>query len=157
MLVKDACNPVSDDEYPFSRCFDWYHGHSWAHGVIAAPDGKDEESTSEDGMFAYGLKMWGKITGDKSMEQRGNLMLAILARTFSNYFLMEKSNINQPSQFIGRKVTGIVRLPAPSNTALSVASYHLGTRADSQSSCTRTNALTKSSSVPAHTPFRAST
>lgn len=42
------------------------------------------------------------------MEARANLMLAIQARTFSTYFLMEKSNKVQPPQFIGNKVTGIL-------------------------------------------------
>lgn len=111
MLVKDACNPVADNEYPFSRCFDWYHGHSWAHGVTAVADGKDQESTSEEAMFAYAIKMWGKVSEDPSMEARGNLMLSIVARTFRNYFLMESTNVNQPREFIDNKVTGIVSLP----------------------------------------------
>lgn len=40
-LVRDFANSVTDDAYfPFSRCFDWYHGHSWASGLFAAGDGK---------------------------------------------------------------------------------------------------------------------
>ena len=54
--------------------------------------------------------MWGLVTGDASTEARGNLMLAILARTFDNYFLMRKTNTNQPVNYIGNKVTGIVSL-----------------------------------------------
>ena len=42
------------------------------------------------------------------MEARGNLMLAVQKRAFSNYFLMESSNTNQPANFIGNKVTGIL-------------------------------------------------
>ncbi len=45
------------------------------------------------------------------MEARGNLMLAIMARSFDNYFLMQQTNQNQPANFIGNKVTGIVSLP----------------------------------------------
>lgn len=29
MLVRDFANPVTDDYFPFSRSFDWFHGHSW--------------------------------------------------------------------------------------------------------------------------------
>ncbi|CRG90295.1 hypothetical protein PISL3812_07338 [Talaromyces islandicus] len=109
MLVRDAGNPATDDPFfPFSRAFDWFHGHSWAKGLFVSGDGKDEESTSEDAMFAYAVKMWGKTTGDKSMEARGNLMLAILRRTLSNYFLMEDDNINQPNNFVNNRVTGIL-------------------------------------------------
>ena len=109
MLIRDAGNSVSDDpSFPFSRAFDWFHGHSWAKGLFESADGKDQESTSEDAMFAYAVKMWGKTIGDKSMEARGNMMLALLRRSLKNYFLMEDDNLNHPSNFIGNKVTGIV-------------------------------------------------
>jgi endo-1,3(4)-beta-glucanase len=42
------------------------------------------------------------------MEARGNLMLAVLARSLRNYFLLESSNRNHPSNFIANKVTGIL-------------------------------------------------
>ncbi|OKL59334.1 hypothetical protein UA08_05390 [Talaromyces atroroseus] len=109
MLVRDAGNPATNDpSFPFSRAFDWFHGHSWAKGLFASADGKDQESTSEDAMFAYAIKMWGKTIGDKSMEARGNLMLALLRRSFKNYFLMEDGNSNHPSNFCDNKVTGIL-------------------------------------------------
>ncbi|PGH16809.1 hypothetical protein AJ79_01453 [Helicocarpus griseus UAMH5409] len=109
MLVRDAANSVSGDAlFPFSRGFDWYNGHSWAKGLFESIDGKDQESTSEDTMFAYAIKMWGKTSGDASMEARGNLMLGILSRTLNNYFLMKSDNVNQPKEFIGNKVTGIL-------------------------------------------------
>lgn len=115
-LIRDAGNPSTTDSlFPFSRAFDWYHGHSWAKGLFESADSKDEESTSEDAMFAYALKMWGRSTGDASMEARGNLMLGILARTLDEYFLMTSQNKNQPSNFIANKVTGIVSLPSPHN------------------------------------------
>ncbi|KAF7597074.1 hypothetical protein BBP40_010548 [Aspergillus hancockii] len=109
MLVRDAGNAATEDPlFPFSRGFDWFHGHSWAKGLFESFDGKDEESTSEDAMFAYALKMWGQTTGDASMEARGNLMLGILRRSLHNYFLMETDNKNQPPQFVPNKVTGIL-------------------------------------------------
>ena len=108
-LVRDAGNPVVNDPYfPFSRSFDWFHGHSWAKGLFDSGDGKDQESTSEDALFAYAMKMWGRTTGDANMEARGNLMLAVMQRSLSNYFLLESNNVNQPANFIGNKVTGIM-------------------------------------------------
>ena len=108
-LIRDAANPIASDPlFPFSRMFDWYSGHSWAKGLFESADGKDEESSSEDAMFAYAIKMWGHVTGDLSMEARGNTMLSILARTLPNYFLMSSDNSNQPANFVGNKVTGIV-------------------------------------------------
>lgn len=109
-LIRDAANPsLQDDMFPFSRMFDWYHGHSFAKGLFESADSKDEESSSEDAFFSYAIKMWGHVVGDTSMEARGNLMLAIQARTFTDYFLMQSNNVNQPANFIGNKVTGIVR------------------------------------------------
>ncbi|KAI9809689.1 MAG: hypothetical protein M1825_000121 [Sarcosagium campestre] len=109
MLVRDAANPSTQDTlFPLSRAFDWYNGHSWAKGVFESADGKDEESSSEDAFFAYAMKMWGKTVGDANMEARGNLMLSVLTRTLQNYFLLENSNKNQPANFIGNKVTGIL-------------------------------------------------
>ncbi|KAL5052287.1 hypothetical protein BDW71DRAFT_213102 [Aspergillus fruticulosus] len=108
-LVRDSGNAAYDDPlFPFSRSFDWFHGHSWAKGLFESFDGKDQESSSEDSMYAYALKMWGKTIGDASMEARGNLMLGILRRSFHNYFLMESDNVNHPANFIGNKVTGIL-------------------------------------------------
>jgi endo-1,3(4)-beta-glucanase len=50
-LVRDIANPSTQDNFfPVYRNFDWYHGHSWAHGLYETFDGKDEESTSEDTM-----------------------------------------------------------------------------------------------------------
>jgi endo-1,3(4)-beta-glucanase len=111
-LVRDVSNPSEDDKYfPVFRNYDWFHGHSWAKGLFESGDSKDEESSSEDVMFAYGLKMWGKTVGDRSMEARGNLMLAVLKRSLNSYFLMASDNKIQPANFIGNKVTGIVRSP----------------------------------------------
>ena len=108
-LIRDAASPSPNDpRFPFSRAFDWYHGHSFAKGLFESADSKDEESTSEDVFFAFAIKMWGQVTGDHSTEARGTLMLAILARTLDNYFLMKKSNNVQPPNFIANKVTGIV-------------------------------------------------
>jgi endoglucanase Acf2 len=108
-LVRDYASAVTDDAYfPFSRMFDWYHGHSWAEGLYESGDGKNEESTSEDVFSIYAMKMWGRVTGDKNMEARGNLQLAMLKRSLRNYFLMESDNRNQPAQFIGNMASGIV-------------------------------------------------
>jgi endo-1,3(4)-beta-glucanase len=111
MLVRDYSNSVTDDGYfPFSRSFDWYHGHSWARGVLDSGDGKDEESSSEDTMSTYAIKMWGRTINDTALEARGNLMLAMQARSLQHYFLYTSDNKDQPAEFIGNKVSGIVRI-----------------------------------------------
>lgn len=108
-LVRDVANPSkSDTHFPVSRMFDWYAGHSWAAGLFAAADGKNEESTSEDYNFAYGMKLWGKVIGDSSMEARGDLMISIMAKSMNDYFLYSDDNDVEPEQIIGNKVSGIL-------------------------------------------------
>lgn len=107
-LVRDYANPVTDEYFPFSRAFDWFHGHSWAKGLFESGDGKDQESTSEDTFATFALKMWGRTSGDVNMEARGNLQLALQARSVKNYFLLKSDNKNQPQKFLFHKVTGIL-------------------------------------------------
>ncbi|PNY23348.1 endo-1,3(4)-beta-glucanase 2 [Tolypocladium capitatum] len=125
-LVRDIANPSSKDKFfPQWRNFDWYHGHSWAHGLYAAMDGKvahrwlemsrhqantqqDQESSSEDVMHAYALKMWGQVSGNADLQARGDLQLAIISRSLQQYYLYQDNNQVQPKQFIGNKVAGIL-------------------------------------------------
>ena len=80
-LVRDVANPSPQDPYfPVYRSFDWFVGHSWSKGLYFSADGKDEESSSEDYNFAYGMKLWGSVIGDSAMQARGDLMLAVQRR-----------------------------------------------------------------------------
>ncbi|XBW35319.1 hypothetical protein QEN19_000885 [Hanseniaspora menglaensis] len=107
-LIRDVANPSSDDSFfPVSRYFDWFTGHSWASGLDYNINGLNEESTSEDYNFAYGMKMWGSVIGDKSMQYRADTMIQILSRAMSSYFLLEDSNTIMPSEIISNKVAGI--------------------------------------------------
>lgn len=108
-LIRDVANPSRSDEYfPVSRSFDWFHGHSWAAGLFASGDGKNEESSSEDYNFAYGMRLWGKLTGDLSMKSRGDLMLSIMSRAMNKYFYYKNDNTVEPSEIIPNKVSGIL-------------------------------------------------
>lgn len=109
MLVRDYANSDLDDPYfPFSRSFDWYHGHSWAAGLFDSGDGKNQESSSEDTMSSYAIKMWGQVIGDAAMQARGNLMLAVQKRSLASYYLYTTDNTVEPSSFIGNKAAGIL-------------------------------------------------
>lgn len=108
LLIRDVANPSRKDPFfPEWRSFDFFNGHSFAHGIFASGDGKDEESSSEDYHFAYGMKLYAKVTEDKNMEARANLMLAIMRRAMNMYMLFSDDNKVQPPQIIGNKVAGI--------------------------------------------------
>ncbi|EPY50774.1 endo-1,3-beta-glucanase Eng1 [Schizosaccharomyces cryophilus OY26] len=106
-LIRDVSNPTSDDPYfPVQRMFDFYHGHSWAGGLFEANDGKDEESTSEDYNFFYGMKLWGEVTGDHAMVDRANIILSVLKRALNKYILYSDGNV-QPKSMQPNYVAGI--------------------------------------------------
>lgn len=108
-LARDYANPVDDAYFPFSRNFDWWHGHSWAAGTKSSDDGKDLESTSEDAMALLAIKLWGKVTGDKSMEARGDLQFAVLKRSLQAYFFWETGkNLQEADLMLPFKASGIV-------------------------------------------------
>jgi endo-1,3(4)-beta-glucanase len=107
-LDQDVSDPSSQDHYfPVFRSFDWYCGHSWAKGLFKPEDGKDESSSSEDTMFAYGSQNMGRTINHAIMKARGNLILSVMSRSPRNYFLMDSDNLDQPPSFIGVKVPGI--------------------------------------------------
>ncbi|CAF0816447.1 unnamed protein product [Didymodactylos carnosus] len=108
ILLRDANNPSpKDTNFPQFRYFDWFSGHSWSQGLFESADGKDQESTSEEVNFHYGLALWGKATKTPQLEGLGRLMLATAKRAIQTYFLMSDDNTALPKQFIKNKVTGI--------------------------------------------------
>ncbi|GEQ67912.1 hypothetical protein JCM33374_g1578 [Metschnikowia sp. JCM 33374] len=108
-LVRDYANPSASDPYfPQFRNFDWFHGHSFAHGIFPSGDGKNEESSSEDYHSIYALRLLGKVLGDEEMESHACLMLAIMKTSLNKYMLYSNDNQEQPPQFKGNKVSGIL-------------------------------------------------
>ncbi|CAN3374636.1 hypothetical protein DIURU_000035 [Diutina rugosa] len=106
-LLRDVASPQADAFFPQFRSFDWYHGHSWAHGLFPSGDGKNEESSSEDYHCYFGMKLWAQVIGDQAMEARANLILAIMRRSINKYMLYSLDNKVEPQQFIGNMVSGI--------------------------------------------------
>ncbi|CDK25285.1 unnamed protein product [Kuraishia capsulata CBS 1993] len=107
-LVRDYANPNDSDSYfPVFRNFDFFIGHSFAHGITVYADGKDEESSSEDYNSIYAMKIWGDVIGDTNMVNRANLILSIMRRSIGTYMLYKDDNSVEPSNFIGNKCSGI--------------------------------------------------
>ncbi|CAN3375356.1 hypothetical protein DIURU_002444 [Diutina rugosa] len=108
-LIRDVANPSdSDTFYPQFRSFDWFSGHSWAAGLFASGDGKNQESSSEDYNFSYGMKLWGQVIGDGAMEARGDLMLAVTKRSMNDYIYFSDGNDIVPTEYQPNRVAGII-------------------------------------------------
>ncbi|CAN0287878.1 unnamed protein product, partial [Hapterophycus canaliculatus] len=98
-------NVFQEDEFfPQFRSFDWFSGHSWARGLLFSYDGKDQESTSEDVNFFYGMTMWAMATGNSKLEGLGRLQTGVVSRSINSYFLLKDSNLNHPGDFVRNKV-----------------------------------------------------
>jgi len=108
LLIRDVANAdVSDKFFPRFRSFDWFRGHSYSHGVTPLADGKDQESTSEDINFSFGMYMYGQVTKNAPLAAVGKLMARLNAHTIQTYFLVEDANQVHPANFRPNKVTGI--------------------------------------------------
>ncbi|KAL3919105.1 MAG: hypothetical protein SGILL_003921 [Bacillariaceae sp.] len=107
-LIRDTANgdSATDPDFPLYRHFDWFAGHSLAHGLVPFFDGKDQESTSEAMNFYYSLYLWGRASNDSDLETRGRLMMKVGKRSMGQYLLMEDSNTVH-EQIVPNKVVGI--------------------------------------------------
>ncbi|KAG6609938.1 Endo-1,3(4)-beta-glucanase 1 [Phytophthora cinnamomi] len=107
-MLRDVANPSLKDHYfPRFRHFSWFHAHSYSRGVTLLDNGKDEESTSEDINFYYGMTLWGKVSGNKAVEDLGSLMLRLNAHAIRTYFLLKSDNKVHPPEIVRNHVTGI--------------------------------------------------
>jgi endo-1,3(4)-beta-glucanase len=108
-LIRDVANANGEEDvyFPSFRHFSWFHGHSFSHGITPFADGKDQESTSEDMNFDYGMMLWGKVSGNAKLEALAKLMLKVNSRAIQTYFLMSDDNPIHPPAFVKNKVTGI--------------------------------------------------
>ncbi|KAI9907082.1 hypothetical protein PsorP6_003904 [Peronosclerospora sorghi] len=110
-LIRDVASssPIGKDPYfPRFRHFNWWLGHSYAHGVTPMADGKDEESTSEEVNFLYGLALYSQVTENAEQEALALLMLKVYARAVNTYFLLRNEGPPiHPAGFSKNKVTGV--------------------------------------------------
>lgn len=77
LLMRDIANTnMTDGLFPRLRHFDVYGGHSWAGGLTTFADGNNQESTSEAMQAWYAIALYGRTTGQKSLEDLGTWLLA---------------------------------------------------------------------------------
>jgi hypothetical protein len=79
LLIGDIASTASDASFPRLRHMDLYAGHSWANGLTLFGDAQNQESSSEALQAWHGIALWGRVTGDRSLEELGTALLAIEA------------------------------------------------------------------------------
>lgn len=81
--------------------------NSWAKGLFESPDGKDEESSSEDYHFTYATYQFAIAVNDTALRDRSLIQLAVQKQSMRSYMLYEPNNRVEPRQFVRNWVSGI--------------------------------------------------
>uniref|UniRef100_A0A7S4G0Z3 glucan endo-1,3-beta-D-glucosidase n=1 Tax=Eutreptiella gymnastica TaxID=73025 RepID=A0A7S4G0Z3_9EUGL len=108
LLIRDIANPNSNDpHFPQHRLFDWYRGHSWASGIVASPNGLNQESGTEALNAHYGLYLYGVATGNELLAMTGQTMLLTEAKSLQSYWQVHPDSNAYPPEY-QHDIAGIV-------------------------------------------------
>jgi endo-1,3(4)-beta-glucanase len=108
-LARDIANPSAKDPwFPRYRHFDWYAGHSWASGLMAFTDGRNQESSSECLNAWYGLYLYAKSIEDKNMQRTAASLLAHEMRAAKTYWHSTSDSSVYPEGFSQNKGVGMI-------------------------------------------------
>jgi len=86
LLIRDYAGSKNDEMFPYLRNFDPANGFSWADGKADALQGNNNESTSE-AANAYGaIVLYGLITGNDDLVEKGMYLHASTAAAYWQYW-----------------------------------------------------------------------
>ena len=86
LLIRDYAGGRNDDMFPYLRNFDPANGFSWASGNVNFARGNNNESTSE-AANAYGaIVLYGLITGNDTLTERGMYLHASTSQSYWQYW-----------------------------------------------------------------------
>ncbi|KAJ1989974.1 hypothetical protein GGI25_003262 [Coemansia spiralis] len=85
LLARDYCSPT-DEWFPQMRHFDFYDGHSWAAGLFAFADARNQESTSEAINAYYAAYLYAQATNRKEIARFARAVLQMEARASRTYW-----------------------------------------------------------------------
>jgi len=107
-IARDYANPsTADPIFPVIRNKDWYVGHSFAAGLFAFADSRNQESTSEAINAYYGLYTLGLAYRDQNMLDLGRILLATEIRSSQKYWHIKSGSDIYDDTFAQNKCVGI--------------------------------------------------
>ena len=86
LLIRDYAGGRDDDMFPYLRNFDPANGFSWADGKGDALQGNNNESTSEAANSYGAIVLYGMITGNDELMERGMYLHASTAAAYWEYW-----------------------------------------------------------------------
>ncbi|KAJ2087808.1 hypothetical protein IW138_004703 [Coemansia sp. RSA 986] len=114
LLARDYCTPTAqataDMSFPPMRCFDMFDGHSWAAGLFAFADSRNQESTSEAINAYYGAYLYAQVTDRPQLAQYMRAVLQLEARATRTYWhLGDLESLLYPARYAYDKaIVGIL-------------------------------------------------
>lgn len=108
-LARDILNPSGTDSYfPIFRSMDWFEGHSWAAGLFAFGDNRNQESVSEAVSAWYGCQLAGAALHDVDLENLGRLAAAVEAASARTYYEVAPGSAIYDAPFRDFGIVGIL-------------------------------------------------
>lgn len=98
-LIRDIAADEGDLSFPANRYMDAYAGHSWANGITRFADGQNQESTSEAVHAWYAVALWGDVTGDRALSERGRWLASLEATGAKAYWFNASRTKTLPAGF----------------------------------------------------------
>ncbi|KAJ2497595.1 hypothetical protein GGH96_004970 [Coemansia sp. RSA 1972] len=110
IFVRDYCNlNPNDTMFPILRCFDIYEGNSWASGLFAFADSRNQESTSEAINAYYAAYLYALATQRFEIAHVIRGVLQLEARTSRTYWhIHDICNVYPREYSCDKAVVGIL-------------------------------------------------
>ncbi len=86
LLIRDYASSKNDTMFPYLRNFDPANGFSWASGVANFANGNNNESTSEAANSYGAIVLYGMITGNEQLVEKGMYLHASSTTAYWEYW-----------------------------------------------------------------------
>ena len=99
LLVADISSYDASPDFPATRYFDAYAGHSWAAGLAPFADGNNQESSSEAANAWNAVALWGQLTHNTRLAETGTWMFANESATARTVWRQKPTSIPDSSNY----------------------------------------------------------
>lgn len=99
LLVADIASYEASADFPATRYYDAYAGHSWAAGLAPFADGNNQESSSEAMNAWNAVALWGQLIHNTRLSETGAWMYANESAAARAVWRQQPTNIPNVSNY----------------------------------------------------------
>lgn len=99
LLVADIASYETSADFPSTRYYDAYAGHSWAAGLAPFADGNNQESSSEAINAWNAVTLWGQLIHNSQLSDTGEWMFANESATARAVWRQQPANIPNAASY----------------------------------------------------------